>query len=196
MVSRLADIARAFVGHALRFLPYQPQTRLSQPGHRPTTKLVAPFNSVDRSTKNARLNAVAERNSALINIIHHQQERYPELNPAVITAIYTVELIGSYTARHIESGLTVDLTSRRNRSATKGPLSPLCRKLLDLGHDPEGKVNVIRKALDRDGHIPVFKRDRTLETWAGVDCVESETRSLHFQKYRPYPAAVETFHER
>ncbi|MDW9550730.1 hypothetical protein [Sinorhizobium meliloti] len=116
--------------------------------------------------------------------------------PAVITAIYTIELIGSYVARHVESGLTVDLTTRRNRSTTKGPLSPLCRKLLDLGHDPGGKVHIIRKALDRDGHIPVFQRDRTLKTWAGVDCIESETRSLHVQKYRPFPAAVEAFHER
>ncbi|AFL48799.1 hypothetical protein USDA257_c01990 [Sinorhizobium fredii USDA 257] len=105
--------------------------------------------------------------------------------------MYTIELIGSFVARHVESGLTVDLTSRRNRSTTKGPLSPLCRKLVELGHDPDGRVHVIRKALDRDGHIPVFQRDRTLETWANRDCVESETRSVHVQKYRPYPDAVE-----
>jgi Fe2+ transport system protein FeoA len=117
------------------------------------------------------------------------------LIPAVITAIHTIELIGSYTARHLESGLTVDLTSRRNRSTTKGPLSPLCRKLLDLGHDPNGKVHVIRKALDRDGHIRIFQRDRTLNTWAGVDCVESETRSVRIVKHRPFSGAVEAFHE-
>lgn len=104
--------------------------------------------------------------------------------------MHTIELIGSYVARHVESGLTVDLTSRRNRSTTKGPISPLCRKLVELGHDPDGTVHVIRKALDRDGHIPVFKRDRALKAWAGVDCVESETRSLYVQKYRPFPAAV------
>jgi hypothetical protein len=127
---------------------------------------------------------------------HQQQERYPALIPAVTTAMHTIELIGSYTARHVESGLTVDLTSHRNRSTTKGPLSPLCRKLLELGHDLDGKVHVIRKALDRDRHIPVFKRDRTLKTWAGVDCVESEARSLHLRKYRPYPATVEPINER
>ncbi|WP_192936256.1 hypothetical protein [Sinorhizobium meliloti] len=110
--------------------------------------------------------------------------------PAVLTAMYTVELIGSFVARHVESGLTVDLTSRRNRSTTKGPLSALCRKLVELGHDPGGRVHVIRKALDRDGHIPVFQRDGTLETWAYRDCVESETRSVRVQKYRPYPDAV------
>ncbi|WP_426238870.1 hypothetical protein [Pararhizobium sp. DWP1-1-3] len=120
----------------------------------------------------------------------------PELIPAVTTAIYTVELIGSYTARHVGSGLTVDLTSQRNRSTTKGPLSPLCRMLLDLGHDPSGKVHVIRRALDRDGHIPVFKRDRTLKTWAGADCVESETRSVRIVKHRPFSGTVEALHER
>jgi hypothetical protein len=45
-------------------------------------------------------------------------------------------------------------------------------------HDPNGKVHIIRKALDRDGHIAVFKRDRTLDIWAYVDCVESETRPV------------------
>lgn len=107
--------------------------------------------------------------------------------------MHTIELIGSHIARHVESGLTVDLTSRRNRSTTKGPISPLCRKLVDLGHDPSGKVHVIRKALDRDGHISVFQRDRTLKTWAGLDCVESETRSPHVEKYRPLPDAVRGF---
>lgn len=122
---------------------------------------------------------------------HHQQERYPALIPAVLTAMHTIELIGSYAARHVESGLMVDLTSRRNCRTIKGPISPLCRKLVELGHDPSGKVHVIRKALDRDGHIPVFQRDRTLKTWAGLDCVESETRSVRTQKYRPRPDAVE-----
>ena len=84
--------------------------------------------------------------------------------PAVITATHTIELIGTYVARHVESDLTVDLTSRRNRSTTKGPISPLCRKLLDLGHDPDQRVHITRKALDRDGHIPVVKRDRALKT--------------------------------
>ncbi|RVH29552.1 hypothetical protein CN211_24060 [Sinorhizobium meliloti] len=111
--------------------------------------------------------------------------------PAVITAIHTIELIGSFVARHVESGLTVDLTSRRNRGTTRGPISPLCRKLVALGHDPSGKVHVIRKALGRDGHIPVFQRDRALKTWADLDCVESETKSVRPQKYRPYPDAVD-----
>ncbi|KQX21784.1 hypothetical protein ASD01_29145 [Ensifer sp. Root423] len=115
------------------------------------------------------------------------------MNPAVITAMHTVELIGSFAARHVESGLTVDLTSSRNRSTTRGPICPLCRKLVDLGHDPSGKVHVIRKVLDSDGHIPVFQRDRALKTWANLDCVESETKSVRVQKYRPYPDVVGAF---
>jgi hypothetical protein len=110
--------------------------------------------------------------------------------------MHTIELIGSYVARHVESGLTVDLTSRRNRSTTKGPLSPLCRKLVDLGHDPRGKAHIIRKALDGNGHIPVFQRDRALRTWADLDCVESEARSIRVQKYRSYPDAVEAIQSR
>ncbi|RAS18288.1 hypothetical protein [Ensifer adhaerens] len=106
--------------------------------------------------------------------------------PAVITAMHTIELIGSFVARHVESGLTVDLTSRRNRSTTKGPISPLCRKLVELGHDPGGKVHIIRKALDKDGYIPVFQRDRALRTWADLDCVESESRSVRLAKHRPF----------
>lgn len=100
--------------------------------------------------------------------------------------VATIELVGSYTARHVESGTTIDLTGRRNRSTTKSPLPVLCRELLAHGLDPETRAHVIRKALDRDGFIPVFKRDRTLAVWAGLDAVESETRSVHVEKHRPY----------
>ncbi len=102
----------------------------------------------------------------------------------------TIELVGSYTARHVESGTTVDLTGRRNRSTTKSPLPVLCRELLGYGLDPETRVHVITKSLDRDGFIPVFKRDRTLAVWAGLDAVESETRSVHVEKHRPYRGPV------
>lgn len=104
--------------------------------------------------------------------------------------VATIELIGSYTARHVESGTTVDLTGRRNRSTTKSPLPVLCRELLSHGLDPETRAHVITKSLDRDGFIPVFKRDRTLAVWAGLDAVESETRSVHVEKHRPYRGPV------
>lgn len=104
--------------------------------------------------------------------------------------VVAIELIGSYTARHVESGTTVDLSARRNRSTTKSPLPVLCRELLAHGLDPETRAHVIRKALDRDGFIPVFRRDRTLAVWAGLDAVESETRSIHVEKHRPYRGPV------
>jgi len=102
----------------------------------------------------------------------------------------TVELVGSYTARHVESGTTVDLTGRRNRSTTKSPLPVLCRELLAHSLNPETRVHVITKSLDHDGFIPVFKRDRTLSVWAGLDAVESETRSVHVEKHRSYRGPV------
>ncbi len=102
----------------------------------------------------------------------------------------TIELIGSYTALHVESGRMVDRGDQKNRRAPKSALGPLCRLLIDEGYSPAAKVHIIRKALDQDGYTPVFKRDRTLSAWVGVDCVETETRSLHVTKYRPLPAAV------
>lgn len=114
-------------------------------------------------------------------------QRYPDLNTA--TTI-TIELIGSFGARHVEGGTTVDLESRRNRRTTKSPIPVLCRELLQHRHDPQQRVHVIRKALDREGFIPVFRRDRTLAAWAGADMVESDTRSLHSIRYRAFPDSL------
>jgi hypothetical protein len=104
----------------------------------------------------------------------------------------TIELIGSFIARHAESGTTVDMTSRRNRRTTKSAIPPLCRELLNHGHNGNTRVHVIRKALDTDGFIPVFKRDRALATWAGLDCIENENHGPRVTKYRPFPNAVAT----
>ncbi|KGB27074.1 hypothetical protein HPDFL43_00039240 [Hoeflea phototrophica DFL-43] len=107
------------------------------------------------------------------------------INPQTTTTTHTVELIGSYTARHLQSGLEVDQSGRKNRPSTKSAIPALCRKLIESGLDPADKVHVIRKALDREGHIPVFKRDRALSVWASLDCVESDTRPPHWVKHRP-----------
>ncbi len=104
----------------------------------------------------------------------------------------TIELVGSFVARHVESGTTVDMSSRKNRRTTKSAIPPLCRELLNHGHDPATRVHVIRKALDRDGFIPVFVRDRALSTWAGVDCFENEHHGPRIGKHRPLPDAVIT----
>lgn len=106
------------------------------------------------------------------------------------TTIHTIELTGSYTARHLQSGLEADQSSRKNRPTTKSAIPVLCRKMIDSGLDPADKVHVIRKALDQEGHIPVFKRDRSLGTWANLDCVESDTRPPHWVKHRPYCGPV------
>lgn len=110
--------------------------------------------------------------------------------------IATIELFGSYGARHVESGTSVDTApakaTRRvpKRTTTRSPIPVICRELIAHGLNPETRAHVIRKALDRDGFIPVFKRDRTLAVWAGLDAVESETRSVHVEKHRPYRGPV------
>jgi hypothetical protein len=118
------------------------------------------------------------------------------INPHTTTTAHTIELIGSYTARHVQSGLEVDQSGRKNRPTTKSPIPALCRRMIDSGLDPAGKVHVIRKALDREGHIPVFKRDRTLSTWANLDCVENDARPPHWIKHRPYSGPVEAKNSR
>ena len=97
----------------------------------------------------------------------------------------TIELIGSCTARHVESGTTVDFTNHKN---TKSALPPLCRELLNHGHDGQSRVHVVRRVFGREGYMPIFKRDRRLDVWAGLDAVESETRSVQIVKHRPFPA--------
>jgi hypothetical protein len=102
----------------------------------------------------------------------------------------TIELFGSFGARHVEGGTSVDLESRRNRRTTKSPIPVLCRELLQHGHNPLSRVHVIRKALGREGFISIFRRDRTLAAWAGTDMVESDTRSLHPVQYRAFPDSI------
>ena len=107
--------------------------------------------------------------------------------PTILSTVHTIELIGSYAARHVESGTTEDRTSQRNRSTTKSAIPGLCRKLLALGADPAGRVHVVRKALDHEGTIAVFNRDRTLKCWADIDVIERTFGGIRKQKHRPYP---------
>lgn len=109
----------------------------------------------------------------------------------------TIELVGAYTARHVEGGTAVDFTSRRNRSTTRSPLPVLCRELVAQGFDPETRAHVIRKALDGPGFIPVFKRDRKLGVWAELDAVENERTPPRIVKFKPFPSdAVEPIFSR
>ncbi len=102
----------------------------------------------------------------------------------------TIELVGSYIACHVESGITVDLTKERKKGTTKSAIPDLCRKLIAEGFSPDTRVHVIRKALDRDDFIPVFVRDRPLSKWAAIDCIENARHGPRFIKYRPFPDAV------
>ncbi|MGO4439710.1 hypothetical protein [Rhizobium sp. RAF56] len=97
----------------------------------------------------------------------------------------TIELLGSHTAYHVETDETVDRTSQRNRSTTKSAIPPLCRKLINLGHDPDTVVHVRRAKANKEGYVAVLKRDRTLGAWAAEDWVESDTKSPHRKAYAP-----------
>lgn len=106
-----------------------------------------------------------------------------------MTPTITVELIGSCIAVHRESGISADLTSSRNR---KSAIPVLCRMLLKAGYDPQARIHVIRKALSGDHMIPVFKRDRMLIVWAGVDIIDSVAKGPREVKHRPFPEKLGT----
>jgi hypothetical protein len=102
----------------------------------------------------------------------------------------TIELIGSYAARHVEGDTAAGHSDLHKKGTTKSPIPVICRKLIEKGHAPQERVHIVRKALDREGFIPCFRRDRTLAAWAGTDMVESDTRSLHPVRYRAFPDSV------
>jgi hypothetical protein len=114
------------------------------------------------------------------------------MNHTTTRPTVTIELVGAYTARHIDSGTTVDRTSKRNRSTTRSPLPVLCRELVAQGFDLETRAHVIRQALDGPGFIPVFKRDRKIGVWAELDAVENDRTPPRIVKFKPFPSdAVE-----
>lgn len=112
--------------------------------------------------------------------------------------VATIELFGSYGARHIESGTSVDMApakaTRRvpKRTTTRSPIPVICRELIAHGAAPETRAHILTKSLDHGGLIPVFKRDRTLAVWAGLDAIESETQSVRIVKHRPFPGSLVT----
>jgi hypothetical protein len=110
--------------------------------------------------------------------------------------IATIHTFGSYGAKHIESGTTVDTSPPKatqrvpKRTTTRSPIPVICRNLIAQGIAPETRAHVLTKSLDHGGLIPVFKRDRTLAVWAGLDAIESETESVRIVKHRPFPRAL------
>lgn len=110
--------------------------------------------------------------------------------------IATIELFGSYGARHVESGTSVDTAPAKatqrvpKRTTTRSPIPVLCRKLIAQGINPETRAHILRPSMNHGGMIPVFQRDRTLAVWAGLDAVESDAESVRIVKHRPFPGAV------
>lgn len=112
------------------------------------------------------------------------------------TTSITIELFGSFGARHIESGTTVDRINQCNRATTKSPIPVLCRELIAHGYDPQERVHIVRRSLDRDALIPVFDRDRPLAKWAEVDIIENAGRGPHTIPHRPFPDALKRENKR
>ncbi len=101
---------------------------------------------------------------------------------------YTIELIGSYAARCIDTGTVNDQTNRRNAGTTRSPIPASARDLIAAGHNPETLMYIVRKREKAEGYMPIFTRDSSLRVWAAKDCVETETTSVRIGKYNPPPA--------
>lgn len=89
---------------------------------------------------------------------------------------HTIELIGSFTSATTMSGDEIKIATTR-----KSPVPVLCREMVRLGVDPQAIVKVTR------GGRPVWKEDRTVVAWAGIDITESDTEGLRTVKHRPFP---------
>jgi hypothetical protein len=93
--------------------------------------------------------------------------------------MHQIELIGSYTTATTLSGEEIRITTQR-----KDPVPVLCRKLISLGADPQATAHVTR------GGMKVWKQDRTLAHWAGIDVTEEDRDGLRVRPYKAFPAAL------
>lgn len=90
--------------------------------------------------------------------------------------MHTIELIGSYTTATDIRGETISITTTR-----KDPVPVLCRELIKRGVNPQDTVHVARAGMS------VWKKDRTVAAWAGIDINEGERDGLRVEKHRPFP---------
>lgn len=90
-----------------------------------------------------------------------------------------IEVTGSYTAATILWGEEIETTTTH-----KDPVPVLCRELVKRGVDPSEPVRVTI------GDVPMWKRDRTIGAWAGIDVVDSDVTGLRVVKYRAFPAQL------
>jgi hypothetical protein len=93
--------------------------------------------------------------------------------------MYQIELIGSYTTATTLSGEEIRITTQR-----KDPVPVLCRKLISLGADPQATAHVSR------GEMKVWKKDRTLASWAGIDVVDEDRDGLRVRPYKAFPSTA------
>jgi hypothetical protein len=89
--------------------------------------------------------------------------------------MHHIELIGSYTTVTSHGGEEIRITTTK-----KDPIPVLCRKLIEHGVPSSDTAQVTR------GGMSVFKRDRTIGSWAGIDIVDSDTTGLRTVAYRPF----------
>ncbi|MBW9074943.1 hypothetical protein [Agrobacterium deltaense] len=103
--------------------------------------------------------------------------------------IYTIELVGSSLARHVESGIENDQGKRKNYGTTRSAIPPLCRDLIQMGHSHDAKSNIVRRCGD-GSFMPVMKGNRTLRQWADLDVTESELTGPRITKFKPFDASA------
>jgi hypothetical protein len=100
----------------------------------------------------------------------------PRFHHANTENMQRIELSGSYTAVTTLSGEEIRITTAR-----KDPVPVLCRELVKRGIDPNERVRVTI------GAIPIWKADRTIGAWAGIDVTEYDRDGLRTEKHRPFP---------
>lgn len=89
--------------------------------------------------------------------------------------MHHIELIGSYTTVTDLAGEEIKITTQR-----KDPVPVLCRELISRGANPSDTAHVTR------GGSRVWRKDRTLAAWAGIDVVEEDRAGLRTRPFRAW----------
>lgn len=88
--------------------------------------------------------------------------------------MHHIEYIGSYTAVSTTGGEEVRITTKRI-----DPVPPLCRALIARGADPQAAARVTHSGM------AVWRKDRSLAAWAGIDITDEDRDGLRTRAYRP-----------
>ncbi|MBO0132372.1 hypothetical protein [Agrobacterium burrii] len=103
--------------------------------------------------------------------------------------LYTIELIGSHLARHVESGIENNQGKRKNFPTTRSAIPPLCRDLIQRDHNPDSKASIVRRR-ENGSFMQVMKGNRTLGQWADLDATESELTGPRITKFKPFDGSA------